>query len=647
MTMKKIIGCLLVVFTVCLSMPFSGYALVSTGAVAPAFELKDVNGKAYSLSQMKESSLTVIYFFDVDSRSSQEGLLSLNQLVASTKSNLKVIAITGSSPGKVTQFIKSNRLSFPVLLDSGPVRTEYKARQILPVICTVGPGLKVLDFFQGGGKTTEKMLARVAERELQRKNTVVAKAISKSVVKKDPKNLAARKVVAAASTKDGDLKEAEAECRSMLSEGSEGAVQGKECQAQVFLKSGKYDDALKLAREVEKLAPDRSFVHVIKGDALYAKNRKAEAKAEYELATKKKSSEPYQEAVAYNRLGRLQDAAGKKKEAQELFDKAVTIDPYYVEVTTNKGLSYESEGKWDQALKTYQQALTIDKGDIYAIALARRAQEMLDLQKDTDRSKRIDQLVKDLAARFKSQKTDTKEEDVWTSRPMVITFLDFEEKGGLAERSGMSAVFTAELTRYLNASGRVKVVERALMDRLLSELNIGSSELADPATALKLGKVLAAKLIVTGSLIHQPQSTTISFRLIDTETSDIPQTTIKQLGPKSVFDQELFQYNRDILKTVITKYPLRGYIVKAANNEAVINLGSSQGVVAGTSFDLLEETKPIEFKGKTLRSAPKIVGQLEVVRVEPDLAYVRPGNKQTPLTVEAKIQERLDQTAGH
>ena len=644
--MRNHIVCLVTALTVCLLAPSTGFSAVNIGAVAPAFELKDVNGTSHSLAQMKDSSLKVIYFFDVESRSSQEGLLNINRLVSSSKSSLKVLAITGSPREKVAQFIKSNQISFPVLLDSGPVRTEYKAKQILPVICTVGPGMKVLDFFQGGGKTTENMLARLAERELQSKNTVLAKAFSKEVAKKNPKNLVARNVAAAALTKDGDLKEAETACRSILSESSEGQVQGKECLAQVYIKKGKYDEALKLAQEVEQIAPDRSFVHVIKGDALFAKNRKVEAKAEYEKATKKKSSAPYQEALAYDRLGRIQNAAGKKKEARELFDKAVNIDPYYVEVTTNKGLSYESEGNWDQALKAYRQALEIDKSDVYARALAHRAQEMLDLQKDTDRSKRIDQLVKDLAARYRNQKIDTSQEDTWTSRPMVITFLDFEEKGGMAERSGMSAVFSAELTRYLNASGRVKVVERALMDRLLSELNIGSSELADPATALKLGKILAAKLIVTGSLIHQPQATAISFRLIDTETSDIPQTTIKQLGPKSVFDQELFQFNRDILKTVITKYPLRGYIVKADNKEAVINLGASQGVVTGTTFDVLEETKPIEFKGKTLRSAPKVIGQLEVVRVEPDLAYVKVSNSQTRLTPEAKIQERLAETAG-
>jgi tetratricopeptide (TPR) repeat protein len=644
--MKNIICCLVAVLAAFLFAPATGHAVVTIGAAAPSFELKDINGKSHSLLELKDSTLSVIYFFDVGSRPSEEGLLSINQLLTSTNSGLKVLAVTGSPREKVAQFIKSNHLLFPVLLDSGPVRVEYKAKQVLPVICTVGPAQKVLDVFQGGGKTTEKMLARLAERELQRKNTVMAKALSKEVRKKNPRNLVARNVSAAVSTRNGDLVEAEAECRSIQGEGVEGKVQGKECLAQVYLKKGKYDDALKLAKEVEQIDPERSFVHVIKGDALYAKNRKVEAKAEYEKATKKKSSVPYQEAVAYNRLGRINDAAGKKNEAQVLFDKAVSIDPYYVEVTTNKGLSYESEGKWDQALKTYRQALEIDKNDIYAGALARRAQEMLDLQKDTERSKRIDLLVKDLAARFRSQKTDSTQEDSWTSRPMVITFLDFEEKGGMVERSGMSAVFSAELTRYLNASGRVKVVERALMDRLLSELNIGSSELADPATALKLGKIFAAKLIVTGSMIHQPQSTAISFRLIDTETSGIPQTTIKQLGQTSVFDQELFQFNRDILKTVVTKYPLRGYVVKSDANETVINIGASQGVVIGTTFDVLEDSKPIEFKGKTLHTAPKSIGQLEVVRVETDLAYVKSINVPIKLAAETKIQERLVDVAG-
>ena len=36
-------------------------------------------------------------------------------------------------------------------------------------MCILGPNLVVLDYFQGGGKTTEVMLVGLAERKLQRK----------------------------------------------------------------------------------------------------------------------------------------------------------------------------------------------------------------------------------------------------------------------------------------------------------------------------------------------------------------------------------------------------------------------------------------------------------------------------------------------
>jgi len=623
----------------------TSHALLSSGQTAPVFVLKDLGGKAFDLTSMKSKPLTILYFFDVDSRPSQEGLLSLNELAKQHGADLVVWAVTASSKEKVAQFASRTGLTFPILLDGANVSGQYQAKQVLPVVCLVSPGLKVLDYFQGGGKTTVAMLERLAERELQRKKTPVAKAISHAVAKKNPQSVKARSVRGYAALKEGNTREAEEVFKDLSKRGTQGEVLGKEGLAAVYTNKGQFEKALQLIQEVEQKAPDRSYVHVLKGDILSVQNKKREAEAEYRVAVTKKSAEPYQDAVRYNQLGRLYASSGQQKKARELYDEAVTIDPYYVEGTTNKGLTYEKEGKWDQALAAYRQALATDKNDLFAVVLARRAQEMIDLQKDTERKKRMDQLVKDLAERYRNQKKEKPAEDTWTSRPMIITFVDFEEKGGLAERGGFSTVLLSDLTSNLNASGRVKVVERVLMERLLEELNIGTSELADPETALKLGKVLAAKLIGTGSLYNLPQETVFTFRLIDTETSDIPQLSTKQLGPQTSVERELLQLNREILKTVISKYPLRGYVVKADGNEAVINIGSRQGVVSGTRFDVVEEQGVIEYKGRKLNSSPKVVGQVEVLRVEPDLAYVKYINQQRPVKVDDKIQERMNEMA--
>lgn len=622
------------------------HARISSGLPAPAFSLQDINGKNFDLSRMRQQPLTVLYFFDVESRPSQEGLLSLQSLIKQYKeAGLVVWAITVSNKEKVADFVKSTGIGFPILLDNSTVSNRYDAGMILPTICIVGPDIKVLDYFQGGGKTTETMLVKIAERELQRKHVMFANAISDEVIKKNPQNVKAKTIKGYAALKQGNIKEAE---RSFdeLQKGKEGRVVGKEGLAAVYAKNNQPEKALQMVKEVEQEAPDRSYVHVIKGDILYAQNKKKEAEESYKTAAKKKDTEPYQEAVKYNQLGRLYASSGEYKKAQELYDSAVAIDPYYIEGTTNKGLTYEKEGKWDKALESYRQALDVNKNDSFALVLAKKAQEMLDFQKDSDRKKRTDELVKNLAERYRSQKSIfSKSEDTWTSQPMVLSFVDFQEKGGLAERDGLSTVLMAQLADNLNGSGRVKVVERVLIERLLEELNLGSSDLADPETALKLGRILAARLIGTGSIFYMPNSTLLSFRLIDTETSAISQVTTRQLEEPVSVEKELFQMNREILKTVILKYPLRGYIVKGEGDQFIVNLGSNQGVVQGTKFEVIEDQEPVKYKGKTLKASPKSVAEIEVVRVEPDMCYVHVVKQERPLKADDKVQERIIETA--
>ena len=647
--MNKIIKCCIFPMMVLMSIMLVSsvsHARISSGQAAPVFSLQDINGKNFDLSTMKQQQLTILYFFDIESRPSQEGLLSLHNLIKQYKeADLAVWAITKSNKEKVAGFAKSTGLGFPILLDNSSVSGLYNAGMILPTVCIIGPGMKVIDYFQGGGKATETMLVRVAETELQRKNVRFAKSISDEVIRKNPKNVKAKAIKGYAALKEGNIKEAEKSFNE-LQKDKEGRVAGKEGMAAVYARKNQPDKALQMVKEVEKEAPDRSYIHVVKGDILYSQNKKKEAEAAYQTAANKKDAEPYQEGVKYNQLGRLYASSGDYKKAQELYDKAVAIDPYYIEGTTNKGLAYEKEGKWDKALESYRQALEVDKNDSFALVLAKKAQEMLDFQKDADRRKRTDALVKDLAERYRSQKSFfPKSEDTWTSRPMVLSFVDFQDKGGLSERDGLSAVLMAELADHLNSSGRVKVVERVLVDRLLEELNLGSSELADPETALKLGKILAARLIGTGSIFYMPNSTLLSMRLIDTETSAIAQVTTKELAEPLSVEKELFQINREILKTIILKYPLRGYIVKDSGDQFIVNLGSNQGVVQGTRFEVIEEQEPVKYKGKTLKASPRSVAVIEVVSVEPDMCFVRVITQERNLKADDKVQERIIETA--
>jgi len=181
-----------------------------------------------------------------------------------------------------------------------------------------------------------------------------------------------------------------------------------------------------------------------------------------------------------------------------------------------------------------------------------------------------------------------------------------------------------------------------LIERLLEELNLGSSDLADPETALKLGKVLAVKLIGTGSLFFLPDKTLLSLRLIDTETSAIPKVINRQFGSKVPLEKDLNQLGREILKTIIRKYPLRGYVVQITGEQVMVNLGTKQGMVLGTKFEVIEESKPIKYKKKILRGLSRVIGEIVIEETGLDASFGRILQSDRPLKRDDKIRERLE-----
>jgi len=122
----------------------------------PALSLKDMKGQVYTTCHDEGSAVILLYFFDVESRPSQEGLLSLNRLAGQhAGADLTVWAITLSPQNKV--------VSVHSLKAASPSRTPGSSRgeRCIPGpgcpthVCTLGPGLKVMDYFQGGGRTRD------------------------------------------------------------------------------------------------------------------------------------------------------------------------------------------------------------------------------------------------------------------------------------------------------------------------------------------------------------------------------------------------------------------------------------------------------------------------------------------------------------
>ena len=79
----------------------------------------------------------------------------------------------------------------------------------------------------------------------------------------------------------------------------------------------------------------------------------------------------------------------------------------------------------------------------------------------------------------------------------------------------------------LRASGRIAIVERAILDKLLGELKLSASDLTDPQIVLRIGKILAARLIATGSFTRFGNEGRFGIRVIETETTRIKASVIE------------------------------------------------------------------------------------------------------------------------
>ncbi len=630
----------LLLLALCLPM----HAMALTGSPAPDFALKDMHGKAYELSSQKSRPMVMLYFFAADSKPSLAGLKALDELCTKYRhADLKVWAITQSSKAQVSEFLSHTPIGFPILMDAGAVSKRYNAQRILPTTCILGPQLKVLDLLHGGGQSVQVMLVRLAQRSLQRRQSDFAQAISDKVVQDNPENVKARIVKAYAALNQGKLDESEAAFARLAEKDGQAQMAAKEGLSAVAAKKGQAQKALALASQVEQSDPSRGYVNVIKADVLYSQNKKQAAQSEYQKAIAKKNTQPHHRAKAYNQLARISADQGRIKQSKSLYDQAVAIDPYYIEATANKGLLYETEGRWEQALASYNKALSIDSKDMFALTLQKKLLAMMRLENDRAEKDRVDALVKDLADRYRKRKhtQDKPDQDTWTSRPMVLSFVDFRETGGLPVRDGFAGILTAQLAERLNASGRVRVVERVIVDKLLQELNLGSSDLADPATALELGRVLSAKLISTGSLFYINENYLLTLRLIDTETTRIAKVLTADISGTGSAQKDANRVIRKILATVMEQYPLQGYVVQATNDQVMVNLGADQGVVPGTRFDIVEPSAPITYRGRQLKARPKVIGQIEIVNVEADYCQGQIIQTARPVRQDDMLREKI------
>ena len=409
------------------------------------------------------------------------------------------------------------------------------------------------------------------------------------------------------------------------------AADGLEGLSAVYYETGRSQEAQQKAAQALQDDPKRAYAHVILGKIALDGQDFETARNEFLTATRTPDALEWQTSAAYNQLGRLYAANGDNTNAVTNYAQAAKLDPKSVEARANQGVVLARMGKMDEAQKVLEEAQQTSPNDVMIASLLRDVSMRQQLAADTERQARIRESINDLIARQDSRPLPAAgTQDEWTSKLVTITFMDMRSVGLIPGREGENDYLLLMLTQAFQQDGRIKVVDRTMLDALLNELKISSSDLADPRTALKLGRLLSAKLIATGSIIRDTQSVQVSMRVIETETSDVPVALAEPMDKNIPIGEVAKKLSAMLISKIKGCFPLRGVIKQVRGDEVTLNIGSDVGVTVGTKLAIVEPR---------VQGEGRILGMVEVTQVNKGDSTAKILDKKMAVIANMKVEE--------
>jgi class 3 adenylate cyclase/tetratricopeptide (TPR) repeat protein len=403
--------------------------------------------------------------------------------------------------------------------------------------------------------------------------------------------------------------------------------------ALVALRQSDAAAAQKYCGEAQKLGVNRPGCILVQGDAVALQGDLPKAASVYESVVAFAGVPSVPKSMAFNRLGRIAAEQGQVDQAQAAYQKAQQHDPGSAEALGNLGALLRKQGKHAEATRLLEKAAALNPNDALVATLLRDVRDAAGASQDAEKQKRVDALVTELAGRFKRGEVAGRAaaRDEWTSPPLTISLLGLESRGRMPFREGEYDVLTLRIGQALEGQTRARLVEREVMDKLLAELKLSSSALADPRTALQLGRVLSARLITVGSVAGGPGEWTLTLRVIETETSRVVASVAQTFPVSQTTVQAADAVARDLAAKLRRAFPLRARVTGGGAGDAVLNVGLGEGATVGQKLLVFREGPG---------GQRDVIGEAEVTEVADRTSRARLAPDAKPVTAGLKAIER-------
>lgn len=379
-----------------------------------------------------------------------------------------------------------------------------------------------------------------------------------------------------------------------------------EGMAALAYQARKLGDAEKHSNASIKLNTDTLYPRVIKGNILFESGKYDEAGVLYKEALDLDSPLKWQKGEALFRLGRLHSIQNNYPEALAYYQQARGWDKQNKDIITAEGALLEKMGRLDEALRAFKTAQALAPEDAFLKRFSAAIEGRISAKKDIEAQKRIDKLVDQLAGGMAEKRLQPLA-DSWTSTPLTFFLAGMKRKGYRPLKEGYDEFFKLEITECLNGRQALTVVDRELLEKLLQELKLGSSSIADPKTALRIGRLSSARLIGFLTFIGMDNGTRVYLKFIETET------TLVKLNLSGTWRTE--SDIADTVQTLVQKaekelglaFPVRARIKTREGARVHINVGAAMGLRQGAMMRVYN-----------VESALKPIGAVKVTTVNQD-----------------------------
>lgn len=304
--------------------------------VAPDFSLPDFAGRTLTLSSFRGKPV-LLYFWTAQSQDCQKDLKTLQQDFGRWKAQgLQLMAVNVDQPVDADAIKTLNGPTFPLIYGSDEVSAVYnilyrhvfdRHRDLsLPTCLLINPRGEIVKIYRGqlNRERVEEDFQRIPATDSER----LARALPFSGV--------------------GETFEFG---RNYLSFGS------------IFFQRGYIDQAAASFQLAVRDDPSSAEARYGLGSAYLGQQKTAEARENFERATKLRASYPNTLANAWNNLGLLAAQENRTDEAIRCFREAIRLSPDHLIAVNNLGNAYRQQKSWDEARKTLERALEINSED--------------------------------------------------------------------------------------------------------------------------------------------------------------------------------------------------------------------------------------------------------------------------------------------